>query len=73
MNFNLFVITILARNIDKGVNAVAELKKLGLNANFYQCDIENLESLNNLSHYLKEKYGGIDILVNNAAIHIRVI
>ena len=45
---------------------------LGLSAKFHQCDIENIESLKKFALYLREKYGGIDVLVNNAAIHIRV-
>ena len=46
------------------------LKKLNLNASFHQLDIENLESIAQFASYLKEKYGGIDILFNNAGLFI---
>ena len=63
----------LARNIENGQIAINELKKLGFaNVKFHQCDIENVESLKHYASYLIKTYGGIDVLVNNAAIHIRV-
>jgi NAD(P)-dependent dehydrogenase (short-subunit alcohol dehydrogenase family) len=61
-----------ARNIDNGTKAVDELKKLGLDPRFYQLDIESQESINSFAKYLKDTHGGIDILVNNAAIFINV-
>ena len=40
----------------------------GLNVNFHQLDIENKNSINKFADYLKKTYGGLDLLVNNAAI-----
>ena len=31
-------------------------------------DVSNKDSIKNLATYVKEKYGGVDVLVNNAAI-----
>ncbi|XP_075217593.1 carbonyl reductase [NADPH] 1-like [Lycorma delicatula] len=61
-----------ARSIERGMNAVKELNKDGLNPEFHQLDITNKEERDNFAQYLKEKYGGIDILVNNAAIAFKV-
>ena len=68
----LIICHLKARNVEYGLKSVEELKKDGLNSQYHQLDIENLESINNFAKYLKEKYGGIDVLVNNAAILIAV-
>ncbi len=49
------------------------LNKEGLKPNFHQLEIDNNESVVAFANYLKEKYGGLDILVNNAAILLRVL
>ena len=64
---------LIARNVDYGKKAIEELKKLGLEAKYHQLDIQNFESINKFAAYLKENYGGIDVLVNNAAILVDVI
>lgn len=48
--------------------AVEELKKLGLQPKFHQLDINDESSVIQLQDYLKDTYGGLDVLVNNAAI-----
>jgi carbonyl reductase 1 len=51
------------------LNALDELKKLGLNnVRFHQLDIDNQQSIDQFAAYLKDKYSGFDLLVNNAAI-----
>lgn len=57
-----------ARDDVAGKKAVEELKELGLNANFHQLDIDDVNSINRFADYVRQKYSGIDILVNNAAI-----
>ena len=61
-----------ARSDDKGQEAVKELEKLGLKVSYHQLDIESQESIDNLAAYLKQKYGGLDVLINNAAVAIVV-
>lgn len=48
--------------------AVEELKKLGLQPKFHQLDINDESSVLKLRDHLKDTYGGLDVLVNNAAI-----
>ena len=62
-----------ARDVGRGQAAVAELEKEGLKPSFHQLDISDTQSITSLRDYLKEKYGGLDMLVNNAAIAYKVM
>ena len=55
-----------------GKQAIEKLNNEGLKPNFHQLEIDNDESVRTFANYLKEKYGGIDILINNAAILLMV-
>jgi len=57
-----------SRDAGRGEQAVEVLKKEGLNPSFHLLDIDNKSSVEALRDYMKEKYGGVDIMVNNAAI-----
>ncbi|XP_064097034.1 carbonyl reductase [NADPH] 3-like isoform X2 [Macrobrachium nipponense] len=41
---------------------------LGLQAQYHQLDIDNIGSIKKFADYMKTKYGGFDVLVNNAGI-----
>jgi len=62
------IVYVTARNEKRGEDAVQSLKKLGNKPNFHQLDIDSDQSVNAFRDYIKETYGGIDLLVNNAAI-----
>lgn len=62
------VVYLTSRDVKRGEQAVEDLKKEGLNPNYHQLDITDTKSVEAFRDYIKEKYGGIDILVNNAAI-----
>nr|CAD7263488.1 unnamed protein product [Timema shepardi] len=57
-----------ARDESRGNTAVSELQKLGLKPNFHQLDVSDINSINTFRDYLRNKYGGLDVLINNAAI-----
>jgi carbonyl reductase 1 len=57
-----------ARSEDRGQTAVKELEAEILKVHFHQLDIDNEASIQTLATFIKEKYGGLDLLVNNAAI-----
>jgi len=57
-----------SRNAERGETAVKQLEEEGLKPKFHQLDIDDEASVIALRDFMKEKYGGIDILVNNAAI-----
>ncbi len=45
---------------------------MGLSPKFHQLDIENMESIRKFGDFLKNTYGGIDVLVNNAGVYPKV-
>ncbi|XP_002734822.1 carbonyl reductase [NADPH] 1-like [Saccoglossus kowalevskii] len=61
-----------ARDEERGKKAVEDLEEEGLHPKFHQLDITNQKSIDNLQKYLKDKYGGLDVLVNNASIAYKV-
>ncbi|CAG9569839.1 unnamed protein product [Danaus chrysippus] len=62
------IVYLTSRDENRGAEAVAELEKEGLNPKYHQLDITEPKSVEVFRDYVKEKYGGIDVLVNNAAI-----
>lgn len=57
-----------SRSEERGLEAVKELKKEGIDVKFHQLDIDDRNSILKLHDFLKENYGGLDILINNAGI-----
>ncbi|XP_046664314.1 carbonyl reductase [NADPH] 3-like isoform X1 [Homalodisca vitripennis] len=66
------VVFLTSRDIRKGEDAVEALKKLSLKPEYHQLDVLDKESIARFAKFIKEKYGGIDVLVNNAAIAYQV-
>ncbi|XP_003229806.3 carbonyl reductase [NADPH] 1 [Anolis carolinensis] len=61
-----------SRDIERGKTAVAELQKEGLKPLFHQLDINDIQSIRTLRDFLKQKYGGLNVLINNAGIAFKV-
>ncbi|XP_076446834.1 carbonyl reductase [NADPH] 1-like [Babylonia areolata] len=57
-----------ARSEERGQEAMKALQAEGLNPKFHQLDIDDKSSIDRLHDFLKEQYGGLDVLVNNAGI-----
>jgi len=57
-----------SRDEGRGKEAVASLEAEGLSPKFHLLDLGNKDTMTNLRDFMKEKYGGIDVLVNNAGI-----
>ena len=57
-----------SRDETRGREAVETLKKEGLDPKLHVLDISNEQTVETLRDFMKEKYGGIDVLVNNAGI-----
>ncbi|XP_041803198.1 carbonyl reductase [NADPH] 1 [Chelmon rostratus] len=62
------IVYLTARDKGRGEEAVAALASEGLKAMFHQLDINELDSITTAAAYFKDKYGGVDVLVNNAGI-----
>uniref|UniRef100_UPI001ED84304 carbonyl reductase [NADPH] 1-like isoform X1 n=1 Tax=Scatophagus argus TaxID=75038 RepID=UPI001ED84304 len=63
---------VTARDVGRGQEAVKSLESEGLKPMFHQLDINDLNSIITAAAYFKEKYGGVDVLVNNAGIAFKV-
>ena len=61
----------MSRDVGRGKQAVEELNKLGCQPKYHQLDIDDESSVLKLRDYMSTNYGGIDVLVNNAAIAFR--
>lgn len=66
------VVYLTSRDEGRGKTAIEELEKLGLKPHYHQLDIDDETSVLKLRDYLKTTYGGLDVLVNNAAIAFKV-
>jgi carbonyl reductase 1 len=66
----------LARNEELGLKAVKQLHESNNESQekvrFYQLDITNVESIRRFADHIKKEHGGLDILINNAAIAFQV-
>lgn len=60
-------VILTARNEKLGMLSTERLRAEGLNVDFHTLDVCSTDSIANLSQNIKQKYGGFDILVNNAA------
>ncbi|MBN3300689.1 carbonyl reductase 1-like [Amia ocellicauda] len=65
-------VVLTARDEARGQAAVAALKAEGHTALFQQLDICDQASVERLRDFLAQKYGGLDVLVNNAGIAFKV-
>lgn len=61
-------VILTSRSEERGHAAIDQLKTEGLEAKFHQLDIDDYPSVERLRDFLQENYGGLDLLVNNAAI-----
>ena len=62
-----------ARNEELGKKALAEITSQGIsNVKYQQLDITDNASIARFAKYIKDTHGGLDVLINNAAIAIFV-
>lgn len=61
-------VCISGRNVGRGEKSAAELRELGTDAFFVQMDVARSEDMQSLIKQTVEKFGKLDIMVNNAAI-----
>ena len=56
-------------NVESGERVVSEIESAGGTATFVHCDVADAASANAMADATVAAYGGIDLLVNNAAIY----
>jgi NAD(P)-dependent dehydrogenase (short-subunit alcohol dehydrogenase family) len=62
-----------ARNEQLGLEAVKLLEEENLHPKFIRLDINDVKSIEEARDVIKREHGGLDILVNNAAIAFKVL
>ena len=65
-------IAILARDTDKNAAAVSELNDLGIKAQSYSVDVTSRSGLESALSATVSDFGGVDILIANAGLNIRM-
>ncbi|XP_065053900.1 uncharacterized protein LOC135682791 [Rhopilema esculentum] len=60
-------VILTARNEQEGQKACERLTNDGFQAHFMQLDVTSRRSIQNTANKIKEKFNGLDILINNAA------
>ena len=60
------IVIITGRDEERGIKAVAGLKEQGLNVEYQKCDGTKEEDVEKLKNHITNKYGRLNILMNNA-------
>lgn len=68
---NGYDIVIIDVDTEKGKKAEAQIKEMGVEAVFCQCDISNKEQVEAAMQTTREKFGRADVLINNAGLEVR--
>lgn len=58
-----------ARDEQRGIEAQNKLRELGLDVDYVNIDVDNYETHKSVGNYIQEKFGKLDILINNAGIN----
>ena len=64
------IIILVARRKEKLEHVEKDLKKFNVSTFVYQCDVSDKSQVQEMSKKILEKYGSIDVLVNNAGFAI---
>ncbi|KAF3441395.1 hypothetical protein FNV43_RR15309 [Rhamnella rubrinervis] len=65
-------VVLTSRDTNVGLEAAKVLQEGGLNVFFHQLDVLDPLSINEFADWLQKNYGGLDILVNNAAVNFNI-
>ncbi|KAF5184341.1 Carbonyl reductase [NADPH] [Thalictrum thalictroides] len=66
-------VVLTCRDVSKGNKAVESLRLQGLHVSFFRLDVLDHSSIKDFVSWLRETLGGLDILVNNAAVSFKEI
>ena len=61
-------VILTARDEQKGKEAAQKLQKEGLDVVYHQLDVTDEESVRKAAGYVDERFGRLDILINNGGI-----
>ncbi|GIW21719.1 MAG: short-chain dehydrogenase [Candidatus Sericytochromatia bacterium] len=63
-------VILTSRNENLGIKAVNSLKEKNLNVDYHQLEVTSDESIEKAFDYVKNKYGKLDVLINNAGVFL---
>ncbi|CAK1542983.1 unnamed protein product [Leptosia nina] len=63
---NVEIVYLTSRDEERGRKAVKSLENSGFYPKFHQLDVTDETSVEVFADFIKEKHGGVDILINNA-------
>lgn len=63
-------VILTSRNVEQGKQAVAKLDNDNKNVVYHKLDVTNSKDIESLRNWILNKYGRVDILINNAGIYI---
>lgn len=61
-------VVLLDINEENGYKAAADLKERGYEAEFFRCDVTNADDCKAVGNHIKECYGTVKVLFNNAGV-----
>jgi NAD(P)-dependent dehydrogenase (short-subunit alcohol dehydrogenase family) len=67
---NGFHVILTSRNPDMGHEAAEKLKRLDLKVSCVVMDVDNQERIRQVAITINEKYGKLDVLINNAGVYL---
>lgn len=65
-----FKIILASRDPEMGHEAVQKLKESNLDVSFVVMDVDNQESIRQAAMTINERYGRLDVLINNAGVYL---
>jgi NAD(P)-dependent dehydrogenase (short-subunit alcohol dehydrogenase family) len=65
-----FKVILASRHPEMGHEATQKLKDLNLEVSFVKMDVDNQESIHQAAITVNERYGRLDVLINNAGVYL---
>ncbi|KGM45690.1 SDR family oxidoreductase [Neobacillus niacini] len=65
-----FKVIMASRDPEAGHEAAEKLKESNLDVSFVVLDVDNQESIRQAAHIVNERYGKLDVLINNAGVYL---
>ncbi|MBD2386902.1 SDR family oxidoreductase [Cylindrospermum sp. FACHB-282] len=67
-----YQVILTSRDEEKGKAAAIQLQNEGLDVIFHPLDVNSQESSQQLAQFIRQQFGRLDVLVNNAGIYLEV-
>lgn len=67
---NGFKVILASRDPEKGHKATKKLRELNLDVSFVSIDVDNQESIRQAAIKVNERFGRLDVLINNAGVYL---